>query len=262
VVWEAQFGDFANGAQVIIDQFIASSESKWQRMSGLVLLLPHGYEGQGPEHSSARLERYLQLCAENNMQVCNFTTPAQYFHALRRQIHRTFRKPLIVMSPKSLLRHKLAVSSLRDFTEGRFEPVLDDGAHAGGAEDEIRLERTGVRRVVLCSGKIYYALLAGRRERSTASAAIVRVEQLYPFPRRELEAVLAGYPQAEQVYWVQEEPANMGAWRFIDPLLRPLLGGRTPTYVGRDTAASPASGSYKVHQAEETELVTRAFARA
>jgi len=262
VVWEAQFGDFANGAQVVIDQFIAASESKWQRMSGLVLLLPHGYEGQGPEHSSARLERYLQLCAENNMQVCNFTTPAQYFHALRRQMHRTFRKPLIVMSPKSLLRHKLAVSTLRELSEGRFEPVLDDVALAGAPEAEVTLDPASARRILLCSGKIYYALLAGRRERSAASTAIVRVEQLYPFPRRELEAVLARYPQAEQVYWVQEEPANMGAWRFIEPLLRSLIAGRTLTYVGRDAAASPASGSYKVHQAEETEMVTRAFARA
>jgi 2-oxoglutarate dehydrogenase E1 component len=262
VIWEAQFGDFANGAQVVIDQFIASSESKWQRMSGLVLLLPHGYEGQGPEHSSARLERYLQLCAENNMQVCNFTTPAQYFHALRRQMHRNFRKPLIVMSPKSLLRHKLSVSALRDLAEGRFEPVLDDVAWVGAPEGEITVDPANVRRVVLCSGKIYYSLLTGRHERTAATTAIVRVEQLYPFPRRELEAVLAGYPRAEQVYWVQEEPANMGAWRFIEPLLRPLLGGRTLTYVGRDAAASPASGSYKVHQAEETELVTRAFARA
>src|SRR5262249_28299422 len=158
---------------------------KWQRMSGLVLLLPHGYEGQGPEHSSARLERYLQLCAENNMQVCNFTTPAQYFHALRRQMHRGFRKPLIVMSPKSLLRHKLAVSSLRDFTEGRFEVVLDDVALAGAPEAEVTLDRAEVRRVLLCSGKIYYALLGGRRERSAAKTALLRVEQLYPFPRRE-----------------------------------------------------------------------------
>jgi 2-oxoglutarate dehydrogenase E1 component len=194
--------------------------------------------------------------------VCNFTTPAQYFHALRRQMHRGFRKPLIVMSPKSLLRHKLAVSALRDFTEGRFEVVLDDVALTGAPEAEVTLDRGEVRRVLLCSGKIYYALLTGRRERSAARTAIVRVEQLYPFPRRELEAVLAGYPQAEQVYWVQEEPANMGPWRFVEPLLRPLLGGRSLTYVGRDAAASPASGSYKVHQAEETELVTRAFARA
>ncbi len=262
VVWEAQFGDFANEAQVVIDQFIASSESKWQRMSGLVLLLPHGYEGQGPEHSSARLERFLQLCAEDNMQVCNLTTPAQYFHALRRQMHRTFRKPLVVMSPKSLLRHKLAVSSLRDFTGGRFQPVLDDVALAGAPEAEMTLDAGRVRRVLLCSGKIYYALLAGRRERSADTTALVRVEQLYPFPRQELEAILAGYPNAEQVYWVQEEPANMGALRFVEPLLRSLAGTRTLTCVARDAAASPATGSYKIHQAEEAELVNRAFARA
>src|SRR5262245_41980985 len=249
VVWEAQFGDFANGAQVIIDQFIASSESKWQRMSGLVLLLPHGYEGQGPEHSSARLERFLQLCAEQNMQVCNFTTPAQYFHALRRQMHRTFRKPLVVMSPKSLLRHKLAVSRLRELSTGRFEPVLDDVGRSGAAQGEPALDPQRVRRVLLCSGKIYYALLAGRHERNADAVAIVRVEQLYPFPRRDLETILAGYPQAERVCWVQEEPANMGAWRVVEPLLRPLLGGRTLAYVGRDEAASPASGSYKMHQA-------------
>jgi 2-oxoglutarate dehydrogenase E1 component len=262
VVWEAQFGDFANEAQVVIDQFIASSESKWQRMSGLVLLLPHGYEGQGPEHSSARLERFLQLCAEDNMQVCNMTTPAQYFHALRRQLHRKFRKPLVIMSTKSLLRHKLAVSSLRDFTDGRFQPVLDDVALAGAPEAEMTLDAGRVRRVLLCSGKIYYALLAGRRERSADATALVRVEQLYPFPRKELEAILAGYPNAEQLYWVQEEPANMGALRFVEPLLRSLAGARTLTCVARDAAASPATGSYKIHQAEEAELVNRAFARA
>jgi 2-oxoglutarate dehydrogenase E1 component len=262
VVWEAQFGDFANGAQVVIDQFVASSESKWQRMSGLVMLLPHGYEGQGPEHSSARLERHLQLCAEDNMQVVNLTTPAQLFHALRRQMHRTFRKPLVVMSPKSLLRHKLAVSTTRDFSAGRFEPVLDDVAVAGAPEAEVTVDPAAVRRVILCSGKLYYALLAGRAERGVDSAAIVRVEQLYPFPRRELAAVLARYPQAERVYWVQDEPANMGAWRFVEPLLTPLLGGRSLAYVGRDAAASPATGSYKVHQAEEADLVNRAFARA
>ena len=265
VVWEAQFGDFANGAQVIIDQFIASSESKWQRMSGLVLLLPHGYEGQGPEHSSARVERFLQLCAEQNIQVCNFTTPAQYFHALRRQMHRSFRKPLVVMSPKSLLRHRGAVSTLRDLTAGRFEPVLDDVAVSGGMSGTISgdpaIDPQRVRRVLLCSGKIYYALLAGRHERNVDTVAIARVEQLYPFPRRELEAVLGRYPNAERVCWVQEEPANMGAWRFAEPLLRALLGARTLAYGGRDEAASPATGSYKMHQAEEADLVNRAFAR-
>ena len=261
VVWEAQFGDFANGAQIVIDQFIASAESKWQRMSGLVLLLPHGYEGQGPEHSSARLERFLQLCAEQNMQVCNFTTPAQYFHALRRQMHRNFRKPLVVMSPKSLLRLKAAVSTLADFTGGTFETVLDDVAVRGAPEAELTLDPAAVRRVLLCSGKIYYALLAGRLERSAGAAALVRIEQLYPFPRNALESFLAGDPNGEQVYWVQEEPANLGALRFVEPVLRPLVGGRTLHCVARDAAASPATGAYKVHQAEDAELVQRAFFR-
>src|SRR5581483_10895563 len=185
VIWEAQFGDFANGAQVIIDQFIASGESKWQRQSGLVLLLPHGYEGQGPEHSSARLERFLQLCAEDNMQVVNCTTPAQFFHVLRRQMHRPFRKPLIVMSPKSLLRHKRAVSRLADFTDGAFQPVLADPRP---------LEPDTVRRVLLCSGKIFYSLDLGREERDWGGIAIIRLEQLYPFPAAELAEALHRYP--------------------------------------------------------------------
>ncbi len=262
VIWEAQFGDFANGAQVVIDQFIASSESKWQRMSGLVMLLPHGYEGQGPEHSSARLERYLQLCAENNMQVCNLTTPAQYFHALRRQMHRPFRKPLVIMSPKSLLRHKLAVSTPAELTGGMFQPVLDDVAVAGAPEAGVRIGPKAVTRLLLCSGKVYYALLDGRRDREADTTAIVRVEQLYPFPQREIEGIVAAYPQARQVYWVQEEPWNMGAWHFMyHRLRRTLPGSHALNYVGRPEAASPATGSYKLHQAEEADLVNRAFAR-
>jgi 2-oxoglutarate dehydrogenase E1 component len=262
VLWEAQFGDFANGAQVIIDQFLSSCESKWQRMSGLVMLLPHGYEGQGPEHSSARLERFLQLCAENNMQVCNPTTPAQYFHMLRRQVRRTFRKPLIVMTPKSLLRHKLAVSSLREFTAGSFQTVIDDIALGDAPEAGVTIDRVRVTRLLLCSGKIYYALLAGRRERMTDSVALVRVEQLYPFPHAELDALVTAYPNARQIYWVQEEPWNMGAWHVMYRRLRRLVGeDRTLAYVGRAEAASPASGSYKVHQQEEAELVQSAFAR-
>ncbi len=262
VIWEAQFGDFANGAQVIIDQFIASSESKWQRMSGLVMLLPHGYEGQGPEHSSARLERYLQLCAESNLQVCNLTTPAQYFHALRRQMHRTFRKPLVVMSPKSLLRYKFAVSSARDLTESGFQPVLDDGGATGAPEAGVAIDRGRVTRLLLCSGKVYYALLNARRDREVDTTAIVRLEQLYPFPQRELDAVFAAYPQAREIYWVQEEPWNMGGWQFIAQRLPRLLpASRTLRFVGRDEAASPAAGSYKRHQAEEAELINRAFAR-
>jgi 2-oxoglutarate dehydrogenase E1 component len=262
VCWEAQFGDFANGAQVIADQFISSSESKWQRMSGLVLLLPHGYEGQGPEHSSARLERWLQLAAEDNLQVCNLTTPAQYFHALRRQVHRTFRKPLVVMTPKSLLRHKLAVSPLDDLTGGDFRPVLDDPAADGAPEAGIALDRAQVRRVLFCSGKVYYTLLAARRERDAGWAALVRVEQLYPFPFRELEKILAGYPGARDVAWVQEEPWNMGAWHFVYHRLRRILAPDvTLAYAGRPEAASPASGVYRVHVQEEQDIMNRAFAR-
>jgi 2-oxoglutarate dehydrogenase E1 component len=253
VIWEAQFGDFANCAQVVIDQFISSAESKWQRMSGIVLLLPHGYEGQGPEHSSARLERYLQLCAENNMQVCNPTTPAQYFHLLRRQMKRSFRKPLIIMSPKSLLRHKLAVSPVKDFTGGRFETVLDDGD---------AVDPGTVRRLLFCSGKVYYELLVARRERAIDDVAIVRIEQLYPFPEAEVSAVLQRYSQNAEVTWVQEEPWNMGAWHDMHRRLRRMLGGRRePAYAGRPTAASPASGSYKVHLAEEAELIDNALRR-
>jgi len=262
VVWEAQFGDFANSAQVVIDQFLSASESKWQRMNGLVMLLPHGYEGQGPEHSSARLERFLQLCAVDNLQVCNPTTPAQYFHLLRRQMHRPFRKPLVVMTPKSLLRHKLAVSALGELTDGAFQTVLDDVAAAGAPEAGVVLDRSRVTRVLLCSGKIYHTLLAARRERALERVAIVRIEQLYPFPQRELRALLERYPQAAQVFWVQEEPANMGAWQFVYHRLgRTLLDGAQLAYVGRPEAASPATGSYKVHLAEEAELAQRAFGR-
>jgi 2-oxoglutarate dehydrogenase E1 component len=262
ICWEAQFGDFANGAQVVIDQFLSSAESKWQRLSGLVLLLPHGYEGQGPEHSSARLERFMQLCAEDNMQVCNLTTPAQYFHVLRRQIHRRFRKPLVLMTPKSLLRHKLCVSSLAEFTEGGFHTVLDDIAVDGAPEAGVTIDRRRVQRLLLCSGKVYYDLLAGRRDRGADTVAIVRVEQLYPFPSAELESIFAAYPEARQVCWVQEEPWNMGAWHVMYRRLRRILPDeRALSYVGRPEAASPATGSFKVHQQEERDLVNNAFAR-
>jgi 2-oxoglutarate dehydrogenase E1 component len=254
VVWEAQFGDFINNAQVIVDQFIASSESKWQRMSGIVLLLPHGYEGQGPEHSSARLERFMQLCAEDNIQVCNLTTPAQYFHALRRQMHRNFCKPLILMTPKSLLRLKLAVSSPRDLTEGAFQTVL-------GECDPIEPAR--VRRVLLCSGKVYYDLLVARRERDIGDIAIVRVEQLYPFPGDEITAALQPYAAAREVVWVQEEPWNMGAWHDMRRRLRRILPeDYVIGYAGRPAAASPATGSYKVHQSEETDLINNALRKS
>jgi 2-oxoglutarate dehydrogenase E1 component len=251
VIWEAQFGDFANGAQVIIDQFISSSESKWQRMSGLVMLLPHSYEGQGPEHSSARPERYLQLSAEHNWQVCNLTTPAQYFHALRRQIHRPFRKPLVLMSPKSLLRNKLAQSPIGDLADGTFQPVLAETA---------ALDAARTRRVLLCSGKVYYDLLIGREQRNVDDVAIVRVEELYPFPADQIRQALAPYTAATEVFWVQEEPWNMGGWLFMAPRLPQLLGeNRTLQYVGREEAASPAVGSYKMHQREQSELVDRAL---
>jgi 2-oxoglutarate dehydrogenase E1 component len=252
VLWEAQFGDFANGAQVIIDQFLASGETKWLRMSGLVLLLPHGYEGQGPEHSSARIERYLQLCAERNMYVCNLTTPANYFHALRRQLHRNFRKPLIVFEPKSLLRHKLAVSPLEDFAEGtRFQYVIPE-------IDEIA-PPDQVRRVAICSGKVYYDLLAERRVKQIKDIALIRLEQIYPFPENSLAKALTPYLNAD-VVWCQEEPENMGAWCFVDRRIEKVLSHldmkvRRPVYVGREAAASPATGLAKTHMAQQARLV-------
>jgi 2-oxoglutarate dehydrogenase E1 component len=251
IIWEAQFGDFANGAQVIIDQFIASGESKWGRGSGLVMLLPHGYEGQGPEHSSARLERFLSLCAEENIQVAYPTTPAQYFHLLRRQVRRDFRKPLIVMTPKSLLRHKQAVSPIEQFTAGGFHEVLDDPA---GPEQ--------ARRVVVCSGKVYYDLLAHRGESGKArDVAIVRLEQFYPWPADALKAALGRYRSAREWVWVQEESQNMGGWTFVAPRLQELMG--TPfQYVGRDASASPATGSHSVHEREQAELVEAAVGAA
>jgi 2-oxoglutarate dehydrogenase E1 component len=256
VLWEAQFGDFANGAQFIFDQFISSGESKWLRMSGLVMLLPHGFEGQGPEHSSARLERYLQQCAEDNWQVCNITTPANYYHALRRQIHRDFRKPLVIMTPKSLLRHKRAVSKLEEFGPGTsFNRVLPDcGELVAPAK---------VKRVVLCTGKIYYDLLAAREEANIANIALVRMEQLYPFPSVSLSKELEKYPNAE-VVWCQEEPRNMGAWHFLDRRIEEVLGNldvdaERPVYVGRPEAASPATGSLGKHNAEQQALVSEAL---
>jgi 2-oxoglutarate dehydrogenase E1 component len=256
VLWEAQFGDFANGAQVIIDQFLASGETKWLRMSGLTLLLPHGYEGQGPEHSSARLERYLQLCAERNMTVGNLTTPGNYFHALRRQLKRNFRKPLVLMTPKSLLRHKLAVSTLAEFATGsHFRTVIGE-IDAIAAGDQ-------VTRVVLCSGKVYYDLLAERREQGANNVAIVRVEQLYPFPAISLPKELAKYPNAD-VVWCQEEPENMGAWSFVDRKIEQVLSAlnvkaRRPAYVGREAAASPATGQARKHTEQQAALVKSAL---
>lgn len=246
-LWEAQFGDFANGAQVIIDQFVTSSESKWQRISGLVMLLPHGYEGQGPEHSSARLERYLQSCAEDNIQVCNCSTPAQYFHVLRRQMKRDFRKPLILMAPKSLLRHPSCVSPVEAFTEAAFECILDDPQPVSNPE-----------RIILCTGKVYYDLIRGREERGIRDTVILRLEQIYPFHRNRLSALLDRYQGAQKLVWCQEEPRNMGAWSFVAPILEEV-SGRKPHYVGRKASASPAVGSLAVHNAEQTALTEAAL---
>ncbi len=249
IVWEAQFGDFANGAQVIFDQFIASAEAKWQRMSGLVCFLPHGYEGQGPEHSSARLERFLQLCADNNMQVVYPTTPAQMFHVLRRQMKRNFRKPLIVMTPKSLLRHPMAVSRVSDLTEGPFRRVLDD--------PEIR-DPQKVHRVLMCSGKIYYDLLAHRQATRREDVAIIRVEQLYPFPEQRLKEALDRYGEIDEVIWVQEEPKNMGAYRFAQDMLKERLDIDV-SYIGRDAKPSPAVASEKMHKQEQEKILITAL---
>jgi 2-oxoglutarate dehydrogenase E1 component len=261
-IWEAQFGDFANGAQIIIDQFIASAEQKWQRMSGLTLLLPHGYEGQGPEHSSARLERFLQLCAQDNMQVCYMTTPAQLFHVFRRQMKRPFRKPLIIMSPKSLLRHAKVISTVEELANGQFFEVINDLACSSDQK-----AAKAVERLVLCTGKIYYDIMDGKETlpaKDQAGTAVVRVEQLYPFPEAKLAAVIKGYPNIKQILWTQEEPKNMGAWSFLFPRLLELseslkLKGVEIRYNGRTERASPATGSEKVHKAEQADIVARCF---
>ena len=247
-IWEAQFGDFVNGAQVIIDQFLTCSESKWGRLSGLVMLLPHGYEGQGPEHSSARLERFLQACAENNIQVCNLTTPAQYFHVLRRQMKREFKKPLIIMAPKSLLRHKDCVSKIENFTDNEFWSILDD---------ELVAKKTA-KRVIFCSGKVYYDLSAYREDNKIKDTAIVRLEQFYPLNTDLLKRINANYPKAKDVVWCQEEPKNMGGWTFIAPRLMETIE-RMPRFAGRAEAASPAVGSLALHKREQAKLVKEAF---
>src|SRR5688572_22100437 len=250
VIWEAQFGDFVNGAQVIIDQFISSGEAKWGRLCGLAMFLPHGYEGQGPEHSSARLERFLQLCAENNMVVCVPSTPAQMYHMIRRQILRSLRKPLIVMTPKSLLRHELSVSSLEELANGEFANVIDEID---------KLNAASVRRVVMCSGKVYFDLLKARRAAKQEDVALVRIEQLYPFPVLETEAALAKYPNAREVVWCQEEPQNQGAWYQIRHRLQTLVGKRELLYGGRGPAAAPATGITKIHETEQRGLIEAAL---
>jgi 2-oxoglutarate dehydrogenase E1 component len=248
-LWEAQFGDFANGAQTIIDQFIVSAESKWQRPSGIVLLLPHGYEGQGPEHSSGRMERFLQLCAEDNIQVCNLTTAAQYFHILRRQMKRNFIKPLVIMTPKSLLRAEHASARAEEFTSGRFEEILA-GPEAGPPNK--------TKRIIFCSGKVYYDLLNYRTERKIDNAAIIRIEQLYPFAEKRLREMMKGFPKGMKLVWCQEEPQNMGAWTFIEPRLRTMFC-REIAYSGRRASASPAVGSLVLHKREQARLAADAF---
>ncbi|MAQ16857.1 MAG: 2-oxoglutarate dehydrogenase E1 component [Sandaracinus sp.] len=250
VAWEAQFGDFANGAQVIIDQFISSSEDKWQRLSGLVMLLPHGFEGMGPEHSSARLERFLSMCAEDNMSVIYPTTPAQIFHALRRQVVRPFRKPLIVMTPKSLLRHRRAICTMEDLTTGTYQRVIPEVAD---------LEPKGVKRVILCSGKVYYDLLEAREEREQNDVAIVRMEQLYPYRPEEIQKAVGIFPDDAELMWVQEEPWNMGPWFFMSARLPQIFPGRAIHCVARDESASPATGSSSAHKLEQKRLVDRAL---
>ena len=255
VIWEAQFGDFVNGAQVVIDQFISSGESKWGRSCGLTMMLPHGYEGQGPEHSSARIERFLQLCAENNMQVCQPTTPAQIFHVLRRQMIRPFRKPLMIMTPKSLLRNKEAVSSLQELAKGGFQTVI--------GENTAGIDAKAVRKIVICSGKVYYDLTGARRERELVDVAILRVEQLYPFPHKALEAEMRKYPGATQVVWCQDEPQNQGAWFFVQHHIQDALkDGQRLSYAGRPASASPAAGYYDKHYAQQKELLTAALGDA
>jgi len=251
-LWEAQFGDFANGAQTIIDQFIVSAESKWQRPSGIVLLLPHGYEGQGSEHSSARLERFLQACAEDNIQVCVPTTPAQYFHVLRRQMKRDFIKPLILMTPKSLLRAEFSTSRAEDFTRGKFHEIIPDPV-AGIGDPGNKIER-----VILCSGKVYFDLIAYREKEKITNSAIIRIEQLYPLDEKQLGALVEAFPTEARLVWCQEESQNMGAWSFIEPRLRAMFG-REVGYAGRNASASPAVGALALHKREQACLIAEAF---
>ena len=248
VLWEAQFGDFVNGAQVIIDQFVAAGESKWFRYSGLVMLLPHGYEGQGPEHSSAHLERFLQLSADDNMLVCNLTTPAQYFHVLRRQMLQSFRKPLILMTPKSLLRNKRCVSSINELTEGVFQTLIDDPAAPQSVES-----------VLVCSGKVYYDLVDRRESMGDTSTAIIRLEQIYPFDHERFDSILSRYPETARLCWVQEEAKNHGAWFFVRDAIQEHAEGRTVHYIGRPACPSPSTGSHKQHQEELEQLLSESF---
>jgi 2-oxoglutarate dehydrogenase E1 component len=254
VIWEAQFGDFANGAQVVIDQFIASGEVKWGRANGLTLMLPHGYEGQGPEHSSARLERFMQLAADNNMQICQPTSASQIFHLLRRQMVRPFRKPLVIMTPKSLLRNKDATSPLSEFTKGGFLTVIPE------QDDAIAADK--VKRVIACSGKVYYDLVKKRADKKAQDAAIVRVEQLYPFPHKAFAAEMRKYPNATEVVWCQDEPQNQGAWFFIQHQIHEnMLEGQKLGYAGRPASASPAVGYAHLHQDQQKALLDQAYAK-
>jgi 2-oxoglutarate dehydrogenase E1 component len=249
VLWEAQYGDFCNAAQVIIDQFIASAEDKWHRLSGAVLLLPHGFEGGGPEHSSARLERFLSLAAEDNIQIVNPTTPAQYFHCLRRQMLRPWRKPLVIMTPKSLLRHPEVISSLDDCAKGRFERILPDPTPPDPAK---------VKRVLLCNGKIFYDLQKHRQETGSSDVAIIRLEQLYPLRAAQLQSILSPFAQSIPVVWVQEEPENMGAWAYLQVHFGREMG-HPFSGIYRESSASPAAGSSSRHKREQTDLVNQAF---
>jgi len=251
VIWEGQFGDFANGAQVVIDQFISSGEQKWGRLCGITMFLPHGYEGQGPEHSSARLERFMQLCAEHNMQVCVPSTPAQIFHLMRRQMIRPYRKPLVVMTPKSLLRHRLAVSTMDDLVHGQFQNIIPE-------VENLAAEK--VKKIILCCGKVYYDLLQARMDKQINDVAIIRIEQLYPFPEEELKQALAPYKNAKEIIWCQEEPKNQGAWFTSEHHMKACLkDSQTLTYVGREFAAAPAVGSPYLHAKQQQAFIDAAF---
>ena len=264
-IWEAQFGDFANGAQVVIDQFIASGERKWSRASGLVLLLPHGYEGQGPEHSSARLERFLQLSGQENLQVVNCTTPANYFHVLRRQIHRDFRKPLIIMTPKSLLRNKLCVSKLEDFDKSNsFHRVLSDHSYLDDTNFIKLKPDSDIKKVIICSGKVYFDLIKARENLKRDDVVFVRIEQLYPFPVKPLVKEIKKYYKKAHFYWCQEEPKNMGAWNSVRDYIQWTLdyigaNNNKISYIGRNAAASPATGYARRHSAQQEEIINEVF---